>query len=856
MKRILKLSIVSIILSFSELPAGVPDLMLKTLHFNIYYSSGGESHASAAAEYAEAAYDELSSFFTVNIPYVTDIILYASYADFRVNRIVNVKNDPYTSAFSIPFHNLIVLPSYSDPVSAERNLRHEICHIFIFNYFGRNPLRNMMIPSELEEGICEYFSGSFDAYDSAVIRDSLRSSDSGRTQQYCGTVESEIADQYTGSSVMMRMIAGKNNKKEILNFLNDVMKGKDYNAAIRSYAGSNEEITQYKADISRYSSSDPLYPESSILESGQSVESFALSQNSFLIANENDKMISVSNNRDYSIIGGSFLYDEKVCGYVSISNTGSVICCPVIKNGKYYAKVVSIGKINYIDIPLVNPSLIRISGDGKKLYFSERSPRFSRIYGMDIESGKVYHVYFSDYFVRDYLVYNDSILYVSQLSAEGWSIRRIDTVSGKNIKNIANVCARDFSENSGILYFASDDDGTYQIYGIPLGGGTLMRYTDSASCAVQPFVCGGKLYFRSLRGFQHYIAETELKGRIYNPSVFIPVKGNVTDYKFNESGITGVSLGMRIFPSVFAYNTNSRFACGAVLSFQNIFNNISLDIESQYKRANDSTYSLSGLMNMNLSGDVFSTELGGARIRDYSFFDFRKRNMPFSNNLRDYDAVYINQKYFFSDYFNSGLSYFYQRKNTGVSYSTGMISLAYDNSKDVPLCEKNGIMIYSDYMYTYVSESDNFRNRKNHSIRAGLNVYYDLRPFSFFADAYAYRSPIKYKASKYEIITGDTSVLSAEIFQRYSLRLSYDLNETLWWSSMTDALCSISLFGSNYSWSASRKNIIYERIYEAGFGLKAEKNDIIFLYLDCGRRWKYRDGLGEAGLRFGALISI
>jgi hypothetical protein len=104
-----------------------------------------------------------------------------------------------------------------------------------------------------------------------------------------------------------------------------------------------------------------------------------------------------------------------------------------------------------------------------------------------------------------------------------------------------------------------------------------------------------------------------------------------------------------------------------------------------------------------------------------------------------------------------------------------------------------------------------------------------------------------------EFLSKDDFEISSEIMQKNKFSLTFDFNEISSWRNYFDVPLSAGIFWSRYYYGNPDKINYFN---EAGFTVFVENSNGLFLYLDYGKTYRYREGLSGGGVSFGASFSI
>ena len=137
--------------------------IIRTEHFDVYYSASERAAALDAARMAERAYARLSRVLNHQYRERQPIIVYASQTEFQENNVTDIGEG--TGGVTEPFRHRILLPFTGSYADFEHVLQHEMVHQFQFDIFARGhvgagiqQLIAVNPPLWFMEGMAEYLS--------------------------------------------------------------------------------------------------------------------------------------------------------------------------------------------------------------------------------------------------------------------------------------------------------------------------------------------------------------------------------------------------------------------------------------------------------------------------------------------------------------------------------------------------------------------------------------------------------------------------------------------------------------------------------------------------------------------------
>ncbi len=815
------------------------DSTLRTLHFNVQYEKGYEANAVRTAEYAELAYEYLSEKFRLRIDFVTDIILYQDSCDYKNTRIVDINYDDSILAFSSPENRYIVLPFYSERKTFKKIIFHEMTHVFIHKYIKQKSFYKK-IPSELEEAFCEYFSGSYDSREVMILRDMILSKNP-LNYSYRKYHASYYPDSSIVSAFALRLISERHGEDAVLKILYDVLSGENYRDIIDNLVGGDGELSGFLEKKSEHDDSEINFQYSEIIPMNKSISDFSISEEGMVGVNYGGSIVLYKNGKKLYSKGRSISGRTLVLNDIYISS--GWIVYSILKNGIRYAVVSDInGDEKHIQIPVKNSDLIKISSCGNYLYYLIRSASSNIIAEFSINSNASRIIYSTGNHIYDYIVSAKNI-YISEDSDKSAVLKKID-YSARTEKTIARIKAFDLSISGRYLYFSSDNDGTFQIYSIDTENYSILRHTNSSTSAKKPFVSGEKLYFSVFRNMTWHISEKQIHGTAYIP-LTLSVEQSKPYYDFKDSDFTDFQNRLILIPGFNASIFNLRFSGILSLSISGLTNQNSFNIKTEYKYRKKEEKDASAALYFNSDNGILNYQAGLYHLKNPEFNDGLSAHFPFSLSFDKQDTLYAKAFLPLTGYFSMGSAFYYQRSDNEY-YKTADAYIQYDTCDNVIASEKSGVYFKSDLLYTF---SENAFS----SYFVLFDIYADISPFSLYYKGSFYKSRFEYKSSYMEFLSKDDFKISSEIMQKNKLSITFDFNEISSWRDYFDVPLSAGIFWSRYYYGNPDKINYFN---EAGFTVFVENSNGLFLYLDCGKTYRYREGLSGGGVSFGASFAI
>ena len=816
------------------------DSTLKTLHFNIHFEKGYEANAVRTAEYAESAYEYLSEKFKLRLDYVTDIILYQDFCDFKNTRIVDINYDDSIMAFTSPGSRYIVLPFYSENIYFKKVIFHEMTHVFIYDYIRKTNFIHKKIPADLEEAFCEYFSGSADSRETMILRDIILSK-SILKNSFRNYQTSIFPDSSIVSAFALRLISERHGEDVLLKLLNDVISGADYRDLIENLSGGGGELSGFIEKKAKHNDSEISFTYSEIIPSNNNIMDYSVIDGGIAAINYGGKIVVYKNDkkilsRGWNLAGRTFIQND-----IDMSDAGIVYS--VYKNGVRYAVFSDFsGNEKHIMLPVKNADLIKISSCGNFLYYIMRSASSNAVVEFSIYSNASKILYSSAGHIYDYSFAGKN-MFISADSDKSAVIKKID-LTAKTERTVAQIKADDFSVSGKNLYFSSDNDGTFQIYSIDIENFRLFRHTNSSTAAKKPFVSGEKLYFAVFKNLRWHISDKQIQGINYNP-VILPKEESKSYYDFRDAEFSEFDNRLMPFVELNASVFNLRYSGLISASVSGLKNQISLNIKTAYKYRKNNENDISAAAFFNSDNGILNYQAGFYHLKNSVFNDELSQNVPFSLSFNKSDTLYLKGLVPLTYYLSVASAFYFQRYDKEYFKTCG-VTLEYNSCDNVIASEKSGILFKSDFFYTFSDKTDK-------SYNALLYLYADVSPFSLYYKGFLYKSSFEYVSSYMEFITKDNFYISSKVMQKNKAMVTFDFNEISAWRNYFDIPLSAGLFFSRYYFGNEEK---INSFNETGFTVFVENSRGLFLYLDCGKTYRYREGLSGGGVSFGASFTI
>jgi len=217
--------------------------VLRGEHVDLYYYPEEEELGRVALAYAEESYDSLERRFTHAINRRVPLIVYASHTDFEQTNILPFIPPEGLLGVTEFLKRRVALPFRGNYSEFRHTIRHELVHVFQLSLaaqtFSRYPrFRQTGVPLWWTEGLAEFFSAGEDSRDDMILRDMTIA---GRlptlpelTYAYGGLV-------YPVGGSIHRFLAERYGEWRILELYADIWKFTSFDAALLAVYGRTME---------------------------------------------------------------------------------------------------------------------------------------------------------------------------------------------------------------------------------------------------------------------------------------------------------------------------------------------------------------------------------------------------------------------------------------------------------------------------------------------------------------------------------------------------------------------------------------------------------------------------------------
>ena len=143
-------------------------------HFEVFYYPEFEQHVARLVSYLESSYLKISTGLKHEMPKPIPAIFYKTHSEFEQTNLFPAFVPEGVGAFTEPVLNRMVIPIDDPPDKLQGLITHEMVHAFAFSLIPRGlgfGISQRAIPLWVDEGLADYFRGTWDPLDLMMIRD-------------------------------------------------------------------------------------------------------------------------------------------------------------------------------------------------------------------------------------------------------------------------------------------------------------------------------------------------------------------------------------------------------------------------------------------------------------------------------------------------------------------------------------------------------------------------------------------------------------------------------------------------------------------------------------------------------------
>lgn len=510
--------------------------VLKTEHFNIYFSQGGEGIAAFAEQVLEDGYEMLSEDLGVEIDFTIPVIIYNSPNDFSQTNITLQLIEEAVGGFTEILKNRMVVPYTGDYEEFRHVLVHELTHVFQFAIFFSSKMGALFsgdvfysVPLWVMEGHCEYMSLGWDLNTDIFMRDLVMNNN---------MIPLSVLERYGGfiiykeGQAFYKYIADKYGQQKIGEFIHLVKAKKSLKATFLTLFGVtiddfDDQFTRYfqmkywpKIDLQDnfdkfarivydHKKTNSLYNTSTAISCKGDKIAFISDRSGvaeLIIISSIDgqvlkKLVKAAYSSGYEGLhhyrgGLSWSPDDKYVTFAVKSKGADALVITDAQNGEVYKRLKF--DLDGIYTPKFSPN-------GNKIIFSGIKDGYSDIYILDIESGIIENIT-DDIYIDKYPCFSSDglIAFVSDRpdSSEEYYYGNyaVFLYGGGNIERLiprTSYVASTFFNPEGGLFFVADYDTAYNLYWYSNDSAMIVKKTDILTGIYYPSISanGNKIAF-------------------------------------------------------------------------------------------------------------------------------------------------------------------------------------------------------------------------------------------------------------------------------------------------------------------------------------------------------------------------
>ncbi|MCX7837018.1 MAG: BamA/TamA family outer membrane protein [candidate division WOR-3 bacterium] len=441
--------------------------------FLLYYEEGSEELANFAYQIAEKTIEEYEDIFNFKLKRKIPIIVYNSPNQFQQTNIILDLLEEGVLGFAEMFKNRVVLPftgSYYDFLYV---LRHEIAHIFEYDYYWRRGLSTLLsltpeftLPTWFMEGLSEYLSKRRNSLHPIIIADLLIND----KFTFLSSLPEESYLNYVLGEHFFIFLEERYSDKKVYDFLREVKKRKGIDGAVKKSFGKS--FSSLEKDFSDYLK-EKYYPlinkktnfvkKAKIIVDHQKEKRkyntlpIPISETEFIYLSYRDNQVSIFSYSFLKERSKILLKGVSFLGRGEISILKPALTYSPLKNAIYYIKKLE-GKVYLCEyslktkkeekyyLPLEDAYHLALSPDNKKIALCGIKRGMSNLYLFDLEK-KELTILNSDIFEEKdpYFFNNDTLLFISDREELGNYQIYLYSLREKSIKKIFDKKTKELS---------------------------------------------------------------------------------------------------------------------------------------------------------------------------------------------------------------------------------------------------------------------------------------------------------------------------------------------------------------------------------------------------------------------------
>src|SRR3989339_1086059 len=189
---------------------------IRTKHFDIYFTVGGEKIAEFTASASEEALSRIQKDLNYQLNNRVSLIVYNSHNDFQETNVTDEYTGRGTGGFTEPFKNRVVFPFEGSYKKFQHVIAHELVHAVMRDMYFGGTIQNIIsrgitlqMPLWIWEGSAEYLSQGWETNSDMFIRNAIMSDALPDIPQLNGYLA------YRGGQSLFRFIAETYGRQKI-----------------------------------------------------------------------------------------------------------------------------------------------------------------------------------------------------------------------------------------------------------------------------------------------------------------------------------------------------------------------------------------------------------------------------------------------------------------------------------------------------------------------------------------------------------------------------------------------------------------------------------------------------------------
>jgi hypothetical protein len=510
---------------------------VETEHFTIYYYTTSERLVKKVAGAAEFAYKQISDYLNVQVKKKIPLIFYNTRLDFELTNIADLGFGSGALAFAESNYYRVVVQGESSFKELARTIIHELGHIFEYEVLG-NRSRYISPPLWVTEGFSEFAAGSWEPYALLTVRDAVltnRIPQMTKEGQLTAPFNNQRLLYYDFGHILFEFLDEKVGKRGIKKLLfslkggglfsrggKNLLNALDYTPKLFNYEFGKYLRKRFEKFTSKEDPEDYSYiigPDFPLAQAfsfqlSPSGEVLAVLTINYKAPDYDIVMISMKDGkviknitpqpilgRKYDFIkfsgipseGNAFTWNKDSDQMVFFARKdweNYLIRIDVMK-GTILEKL-KLGKIQDPTSPVYHPDPKQ-----NKIYFTGQEATQGYLYCVDLDTAKISKLTDGLLFIKAFDISPDGKRIVYSAKSGDYYKLYLGTMDNPNLAKQITVGAYNditpsFSGNSQMVYYSSDELGSYNIYKIDLQEQMLYRYTDVKTGNFSPLEIPGE----------------------------------------------------------------------------------------------------------------------------------------------------------------------------------------------------------------------------------------------------------------------------------------------------------------------------------------------------------------------------